>query len=534
MWIFRRSSHQDRLAALWDDLLAPHSEPTTPASLQPIDPELVKTIEQLHANDDSRLPDADFLIQLEHKIMDTAHTMQPAVTPLRLTSSALPNGRTMPEPAPWRPEIGFRRKRHRWAFASIAAALLIVLVGAGGYIAFEPSGDRVFSGIGDDEQIVPAAQLTPPGVPMLGGDPARTGIMPGPGPLQAPAVKWSYEVGEGIDSSPIIVDGVIYQGVGDIHFMDPSDRPGAVVAVDIESGELLWEFATDSPAGYTPAAANGHLFVTDTGGTLYAIDATTGEEVWTYPTGLEGGSSPAIENGVVYFTTGTSGISNPALANGSVFVGGGQWHAWNALGNTVVHAVDTETGEGRWTFSDFPQTGGAIYALDAVTGDVQWRYEGDPIAIEPATDGDGVFFTDYSRIYALDASTGAVRWEVQSESDFIEQTTLAVADGRVVLHTYFGVVAAFAAETGAELWSVQPEAYYMNSGVTIADDVVYVANDNGIVFAFSSEDGRELWRFAMPDTYWIIGAPLVIDSAIYLGGSATDGPFGPGLLLALD
>ncbi|HYP60816.1 MAG TPA: PQQ-binding-like beta-propeller repeat protein, partial [Thermomicrobiales bacterium] len=49
-------------------------------------------------------------------------------------------------------------------------------------------------------------------VPMSRANPARTGEMPGPGPSSEPVVKWQYDTGAIIYSSPAVVDGVVYVG----------------------------------------------------------------------------------------------------------------------------------------------------------------------------------------------------------------------------------------------------------------------------------------------------------------------------------
>src|ERR1051325_7708580 len=61
------------------------------------------------------------------------------------------------------------------------------------------------------------------------GSPRLTGIA-GEVPA-APALKWTYEAGETIESSAAIADGVVYVGAGD----------GNLLAIDLVSGKLRWK-----------------------------------------------------------------------------------------------------------------------------------------------------------------------------------------------------------------------------------------------------------------------------------------------------
>ena len=55
------------------------------------------------------------------------------------------------------------------------------------------------------------------GVPMFRGDPARTGVNPGPGVERSPKLLWRFETGEGVGSLPAVADGVVYIGSYDRH-----------------------------------------------------------------------------------------------------------------------------------------------------------------------------------------------------------------------------------------------------------------------------------------------------------------------------
>jgi hypothetical protein len=55
----------------------------------------------------------------------------------------------------------------------------------------------------------PAAAEPVTDVPMEGGDPARTGAMPGPGPAGDPLVRWWVSTGKLVAATPAVVNGVV-------------------------------------------------------------------------------------------------------------------------------------------------------------------------------------------------------------------------------------------------------------------------------------------------------------------------------------
>jgi outer membrane protein assembly factor BamB len=115
---------------------------------------------------------------------------------------------------------------------------------------------------------------------------------------------WSYATGYSVDSSPAVANGVVYFG----------DGVGNVYVLNAGNGAKLWSstsFIVGEAVLSSPAVANGVVYVassTNTGGILYALNATTGAKLWSYFIGKLN-SSPAVVDGVVYMRSG-SGLGN--------------------------------------------------------------------------------------------------------------------------------------------------------------------------------------------------------------------------------
>jgi outer membrane protein assembly factor BamB len=157
-------------------------------------------------------------------------------------------------------------------------------------------------------------------------------------------LAWDYTTGDD-QSSPAVVDGVVYVGSGDDN----------IYALNASTGALKWAYVTGGDVDSSPTVVGEVVYVGSDDDNLYALNASTGTPEWTYGTGEEVTSSPAVANGVVYvgsvddnlyalnassgdlqwsYTTGNSVYSSPAVANGVVYVGSadGNLYAFDLAG----------------------------------------------------------------------------------------------------------------------------------------------------------------------------------------------------------
>lgn len=64
--------------------------------------------------------------------------------------------------------------------------------------------------------------------------------------------------------------------------LDTDERYGLLSAIDIDTGELVWQHKTVNPLlGGVMSTATGLVFSGEGSGELFAVEATTGEKVWT-------------------------------------------------------------------------------------------------------------------------------------------------------------------------------------------------------------------------------------------------------------
>ncbi|MCE7796500.1 PQQ-dependent dehydrogenase, methanol/ethanol family [Sphingobium sufflavum] len=136
--------------------------------------------------------------------------------------------------------------------------------------------------------------------------------------------------------------------------------------------------------------------------------------------------------------------------------------------------------------------------------------ESTPLAI----DGTLYFSGGYAEVYAVDALTGTLKWKYDPETwkrrpdkfHFGANRGIAYEDGRIFTAEMDGRVDALDAKTGKVLWSAEsipPEAKYNNStgaprtmnGKVIIGNAGADIGGRGFVTAFDSKTGKLLWRF---------------------------------------
>ena len=144
-----------------------------------------------------------------------------------------------------------------------------------------------------------------------------------------------------LQSSPIVVDGVIYY----------TDSWSVVSAVDADTGETIWTFDPETRRRYARwsccggpinrgvAVYKGRVYTATFDARLVAIDAATGQQVWDVDTADYPSRVPYTISGA------------PLVAAGKVFIGN-SGSEWDHRG--YVTAYDAETGEKEWRFFTVP------------------------------------------------------------------------------------------------------------------------------------------------------------------------------------
>jgi outer membrane protein assembly factor BamB len=407
------------------------------------------------------------------------------------------------------------RTVRRWSQTHLATAALLVLTLGSLFIAFgqvqlrsqlAPVTDTVTWRGGDDWQFQ--------------GGPARTGVLPGTGPLEAPVVRWTVPTVDPAWMTPALAHGLLYVGTID----------GALFALDAETGAERWR-VTSSVRGWAPRPAvdGDSVYAAFPDKHVYALDAMTGETRWSFATDIETGAEPAVVDGVVYFSFSPDVLETRQTEEDP---------------RAVVFALDTATGQPQWTFTGVGPfisaptiADGLVYivsgnteagsdltiAIDAATGIERWRApldnsNGNSIAV---ADG-AVYVVGRTGVDKFDAATGDQRWHLTFEGISGAVPEPAIAHGLVYVSDALRHLVAIDVETGVERWrlDIGRNSPAMSAPVVVGD-VVYVGTHTRNLFAVNALTGETIWKLKLD--HGVRSSPVVADTSIYVTTSESPG-----------
>lgn len=186
---------------------------------------------------------------------------------------------------------------------------------------------------------------------------------------------------------------------GDRVFVTSMD--GALTAYTRAHGTPLWQFSTDgSPVETSPLVVDGLVYIGAWNGSVYAVDAQTGAEVWRSVGAGQVKGSAALAGDLVVVGDYAGHVRALDARSGAArwtYRGGRRFYGGPAVSGRTVVVGDV---------------GGSVVALDARTGTRRWRHRtGAYVYSSPAIADGRVFIGSYSGIFeALDLRTGARRW----------------------------------------------------------------------------------------------------------------------------
>ena len=377
--------------------------------------------------------------------------------------------------------------------------------------------------------------------PMFRHDLNHTGYSTSLAPNTAD-VSWNILLGDTLDCSPAVVNGVAY--IGASSSACPTDH-GTIYAINASNGDLLASFNVDghvysSPAIYehggikylyigtenyqpsklyclavqyediiihppiiiweldfgwsvwsSPSIIDGKLYITHASG-VYCLDALSGNEIW-HRNDLSSDCPPTVADDKVYFGS--------MEAYGSFFClndsddGATLWW-FRTHGNVVSTPVYVD---GRVFFGS---NDGTVYCMDAdpfddgvdegIPGggsgqdfDLIWIYETNGLVCSSPAYYDGEIFIGSSdgNVYCVDAASGEEVWNFTT-GDLVFSSP-AIADGKLYVGSYDGHVYCLNIANGRPIWSYNPGyGWFRGSPAIGADGKLYIGTYSGMFFSF--------------------------------------------------
>jgi outer membrane protein assembly factor BamB len=360
---------------------------------------------------------------------------------------------------------------------------------------------------------------------MFRGNLHRTGVYNSTVPDNN-TLLWSFDTGiYSIDSSPVVVENKVFFGCND----------RKIYCVDILTGKQIWNYETGNAVRSTPTVVDGVVYVGSTDYNLYAFDADSGQKLWNYSLGIISDiwSSPAFANDMVFFGSDNGYLY--ALNVSNKITPKLEWKF--PTGNKIQSSPAVD-----WPYVYVGSVDGKLYCIWASNGTQRWAFEPEDVFEIYATPiiANGSIYIGTAgyeiggALYHLDAGTGEEIWRFLPPGDgrFSEvYSSAAVHNGTVFIHAWYrvpgpgdrGTIYAIPEMdpngdgniTHDEIiWSFITWDDEGGSSPAVADEKVLVGSTHGKLYCLNISNGQEIWNLTTGGV--IIASPTIADGVVYI------------------
>lgn len=338
------------------------------------------------------------------------------------------------------------------------------------------------------------------------GNAAHTGEYQAEALPAAPTLAWQFETQGPIAGSPAVAGDTLYVGSYDHN----------LYALDAGTGKQRWKFASEGRIVSTPAVQNGSVYFGSMDSKFYAVDVATGKEKWHFDTTGERRFTAKHIHGLQpegelmpdpfdFFS------SSPTIVNGTVYFGSG---------DNNVYALDASTGKLRWKFAaqDVIHASPAVsdglvlvgswdsnfYALDAADGHVVWTAKTgtdedihNQVGIQSsAAVANGVVYFGCrdSNLYAVDLKTGVQKFTINHKGSWVI-TSPAVANGNLYFATSDSHLLRMSSAADGTVKQTVELKWPMFSSPAVAGNALYIGSHDGFLRAFDARTLKPIWEF---------------------------------------
>lgn len=227
--------------------------------------------------------------------------------------------------------------------------------------------------------------------------------------------KWKYSL-QGARSvtqrSPVVTGNIALvtfnHGAG-------ATMRGTLCALDIETGDLLWQFATDHFLNEPVVSPEGVIFITCFDGSAYKL-GLDGSQLWkAQPAQGNVWAGTICGDKLCYAEIGGGSKYTWALniADGSLawqYENGGHAYALDtSSGGRLVHASVTTHRIGEYTHY--------LHCIDAATGRSLWKVTHDSRLFSPLIIGNHIYVGSRGHVYVFDLDSGNLLAKYAIDSD---------------------------------------------------------------------------------------------------------------------
>jgi len=253
---------------------------------------------------------------------------------------------------------------------------------------------------------------------------------------------------------------------------------------------------------------------------FYALDAQSGTLKWSVILPNNQYSFPTLAFQNIYIGTSLAHDNSGTVYALDEISGNVNWHYTTVGGVWTAIGADTGT---NTVFVSSGDPGFYVFAFNATTGVVRWQIQVpdsnedlDPGSGLPVANGLVYTSSKNGNVYALHESDGTIAWSTRIAKISVDDvSTPAVANnGILYVGSRDGFLYALNATTGAVIWKATKKGP-IDSSPAIANGVIYFASLNNNFYALNASTGALLWSFTTGAKSY--ASPIVVNGWLYCG-----------------
>ncbi|MGE0606476.1 MAG: PQQ-binding-like beta-propeller repeat protein [Pirellulales bacterium] len=333
--------------------------------------------------------------------------------------------------------------------------------------------------------------------PVFRGNARATGVATSKLPAKLD-VLWKFAPERAsFEATAVIADGRVFVGSLD----------GELFALNLKTGEKLWEFKTEGGFHAAAAVRRDCVFAGDADGKMYCLAAANGELLWTYEGGAEIDGGPNFFKDTVLFGSQDANLYCLKCDNGEL--------VWKHTIGDQIRCSPTVIEDRAFLAG----CDGVLHMVDLNTGESV----GDGVPIEaptgctPAAGGDQIYFGgEGETFFCVDWKKSQIAWRYRSEErHFPYRSSAALTDKLVIVGGRDKYVRAFHLD-GQEAWEYSAKTRVDSSPVVVGDRL-FVGLGNGKLVALALDSGKELWSYEAGGDF--SSSPAVASGRLVIGNA---------------
>ncbi|AXA68296.1 MULTISPECIES: outer membrane protein assembly factor BamB [Pseudomonas] len=299
-----------------------------------------------------------------------------------------------------------------------------------------------------------------------------------------------------------------------------ADADGRVMAMNRETGQVLWKKDLDLPVSGGVGVGSGLVLVGTLRGQVIALDSASGDEKWRAQASSEVLSAPVVNNDVVVVQSQDDKLQAFELGSGTR-----RWIYEDTQPVLSLRGTGAPLVTNQVVMAGFAS--GKVVALDVQRGLPLWEQQ---IAVPKgrselerivdvdgglSLSGDTLYVVSYNgRVAALNPANGQILWQRDASS----YDGVAEGFGNVYLSLDNGTVEAVEESSTSSLWTNADLARRQLTGPVVWSSNLVVGDYAGYIHLLSQVDGRFVGRTKV-DGDGVRVRPLVVGDMLYVYGN---------------